>query len=35
MPSKIQREKIDEGYFAGYSESSVHKNMLNDLVRVE
>ena len=26
---------VDEGYFAGYSESSIHKNMLNDLVRVE
>lgn len=26
---------VDKSYFAGYSESSIHKNMLNDLVRVE
>ena len=26
---------VDECYFAGYSKSSIHKDMLNDLVRIE
>lgn len=32
---KTQRELIDQGYFKNYSNPSIHKEMLNDKVRVE
>jgi hypothetical protein len=34
-PLKTQIGKIDEGYFAGYSKSDIHIEMLDDQVRVE
>jgi len=32
---KTQRELIDEGYFKNYSKHSIHKEMVNDKVRIE
>jgi predicted RNA methylase len=34
-PLKTQIDKIDECYFAGYSKSDIHTEMLGDQVRVE
>lgn len=35
VAEKTPRELIDEGYFKNYSNPSIHKDMLNDKVRVE